>query len=105
MTDPWWKDSPDGYEVLDDFISDDGSEILSAAYTPNNGIRVQILNRFEPEDLEFEMHDESGMDTHYRVFDMTPDQAKKLGEALLRWAAARQSLATITDIRRQCCYG
>jgi hypothetical protein len=89
---PWWKGSPEGYEVLDDFIEKDGGEArLNAAYTPNNGIRVQIVNQFDEEEREREMFGDDGWDTHYRVFDFTPEQATKLGEALLRWAKARGS--------------
>lgn len=90
MSDPWWKDSPDSYEVLEDFEEEDGEAKLNAAYTPNNGIRVQILNKFEPEDLEHEMFQEDGWDNHWRVFDFTPEQAEMLGKALLRWATAGQ---------------
>lgn len=79
--DPWWKDSPDGYEVLDPIIEEGQYQrVLSAAYTPSNGIRIGILHPAENEYQEDESVE----------FDFEPDQAKKLGEALLRWAAAHE---------------
>jgi hypothetical protein len=73
---PWWKDSPDGYEVLEDIKDETGEETLGASYTPNNGIRVWIAN------------DDIGPECC--SFDFSPDQAEFLANALLRWAKARR---------------
>lgn len=66
------------YEVLPD-MTDEGTfesngdlVTLSASLTPNNGIRIQLL-------------DQESDDQNWRVFDFTPQQAVTLGEALLRW--------------------
>lgn len=74
-------DNPDGYEVAPDLDGEPGSgEILSYAYTPNNGIRLVIKN----------IDEDDGQ--HYgAVFDMDYKQAALIGAALLRWAAASRA--------------
>lgn len=62
----------DFYEVLPDMTEDAGEATLSASFTPNNGIRVQIQN------------DDLGPD--WAVFDFTKAQAEMVGQALIRWA-------------------
>jgi hypothetical protein len=64
----------DAYEALPDMW--DGEAKLSAAYTANNGIRLQI-------------HDEE-LSPDWAVFDFTDDQAEAVGQALVRWARARR---------------
>lgn len=64
-----------GYEILPDMKSEDGSTTLSASYTANNGLRIQVL------DLQDGPAD-------WTVFDFADtEQVRQLGEALLRWAA------------------
>lgn len=75
MTAPWWVGTI--YEVLPDLYDENGEVTLSAAFTPNNGIRIQLL-------------DAKSDDPDWRVFDFTPDQAEMIGNALLRWAKARK---------------
>lgn len=73
------------YETLPEFVeADDGSAKLHASWTPNNGIRVQIINQFDEQDRTDE-HGDDGWDTYWRVFDFTHEQAITLGEALIRW--------------------
>lgn len=62
------------YEVLPDLKNTEG-EILSASYTANNGIRLEIQN------------DDLGDD--WTVFDLTTAQALEVGKALVRWAEER----------------
>lgn len=63
------------YEVLPTMRHerDEDSETLSASFTPNNGIRLQIIN----DDLN---------PGEYAVFDFSPDEARLIGAALTRWA-------------------
>lgn len=61
------------YEVLPEIKSEDGDAKLVASFTPNNGIRVGIVN----EEID---------DGYWREFDFTPDQAETIGQALVRWA-------------------
>ena len=76
------------YEVLPEMIEDGAGEAkLHASWTANNGIRIQIENKFDEEDRQYEQLNEAGWDNYFRVFDLTREQAKTLGEALLRWAA------------------
>ncbi len=67
------------YEVLPEIEGEDGESVLSASFTPNNGIRVQIANQ----DL--------GPD--WAVFDFTDDQAEQIGQALVRWAQRNRAEA------------
>ena len=78
----------DTYEVLPELRDETGEEILSASFTTNNGIRIQIRN------------DDLGPD--WAVFDFTAEQAETVGSALLRWALARaaQPGASIGDGRQ-----
>lgn len=79
----------DDYERLPEMVEENGEAKLFAAYSPNNGIRIEIQNWFDKSDREYEQLLPDGWDAYLRVFDFTPEQAKILGEALLRWAAAR----------------
>jgi hypothetical protein len=67
---------PSGYEILPDILDEEGLVTLSASFTANNGIRVQLL-------------DSESNDADWRVFDFTPTQADQIGAALLRWAKNR----------------
>lgn len=88
---PWWKDSPYGYEVLDEITDESEEARLYASYTPNNGIRLGILQNFLY-DPEAGGQTEDGWDIAWREFDLTPEQAQKIGEALLRWAPLKHKL-------------
>lgn len=68
----WWSESPEGYEILRGFSSEDAS--IYASHTPRDGIRIEIVNN----DL--------GPDP--ASFDLEPDAADAIGAALLRWAYA-----------------
>lgn len=81
MDEPWWKDSPDGYEVMAEIVDDCQESKLLASYTPNNGIRIGILN-----------YEDGEWDWFWREFDFNADQAEQLGAALLRWAKAYRSV-------------
>ena len=74
------------YEVLPVLIDETGEEHLHASYTPNNGIRIGILNKFSEDDLEHEQFTEDGWDCCLRSFDLSSEQARQLGQALIRWA-------------------
>lgn len=74
------------YEVLPEFKNEDA--VLSACYTPHNGIRISIQNWFDADDRLSEQFDDKGWDTFVRVYDFEPDEARLLGEALIRWADA-----------------
>ena len=71
MTDEpkWWVGT--NYEVLDPILSDDRSESLQATFTPNNGIRLTILN--------------DDIDGYIATFDFSPNQAKFIGAKLIEW--------------------
>lgn len=75
------------YEVLPEIVSEDGEAKLYASWTPNNGRRIGIMNLFDESDREHEQFLPDGWDNCWREFDLTREQAKMLGEALLRWAA------------------
>lgn len=75
MSDPWWKDSPEGYEVIEPIRDETQAATLTASYTPNNGIRIEIIN------------DDMGPD--WACFDLEPELAERIGSALIRWAKAR----------------
>ena len=62
----------DKYEVLPDLRDTHDEATMNVAYTPNNGIRIQILDDTLPGD--------------WAVFDLTPEQAETVGLALLRFA-------------------
>ena len=74
---PWWHDSPDGYEVLDEITNgfDENRARLGASYTPNNGIRIGIIN------------DDTNPHA-WAEYDFSFAEADALGQALIRWAAA-----------------
>lgn len=74
------------YEVLDQMVEEDGSARLAASWTPNNGIRIGILSHFDEQELELSPAGEDGWDICWREFDFTREQARKLGEALIRWS-------------------
>lgn len=61
------------YEVLLHITDEAQDTTLAASFTPNNGIRIGLL------DTESE-------DTNWREFDFTEDQAELIGQALVRWA-------------------
>lgn len=71
------------YEILPHIISDDGVETLAAAFTPNNGIRIELL-------------DAESDDPNWRCFDFTNDQAEQIGQALVRWAQRRRAETEMT---------
>jgi hypothetical protein len=75
---PWWQDSPDGYEVLAEMTSgfEEDRARLTASYTPNNGIRIGIIN------------DDTNPHA-WAEYDFSREEAERLGNALLRWAARR----------------
>lgn len=62
------------YEVMEPLAGEDGESSLVASYTPNNGIRIGIIN----DDVNPEA---------WAEFDFSPKQARLIGNALLRWAA------------------
>lgn len=64
------------YEVIEPIRDDVQEASISASYTPNNGIRIDIIN----DDLSWE----------WAGFNLTPDQAEMFGDALIRWARARR---------------
>lgn len=70
--------STEFYQVLEHIPSEDGIDTLSASFTPNNGIRIQLL-------------DSESEDPNWRVFDFTNDQAELIGQALVRWAQRRRA--------------
>src|ERR1700689_5427920 len=72
------------YEVLDEMIDEAGDTKLSASWTGNNGIRVALLTHFEEDDMELSCAGKNGWDQCWRSFDFTHEQARKLGEALIR---------------------
>jgi hypothetical protein len=64
------------YEVLPDILDESGEVALSASYTASNGIRIQLLEPLEHPD--------------WLAFDFTQEQARLIGEALIRWADAEK---------------
>ena len=76
---PWWHNSPDGYEVLKEMQNgfEEDRARLVASYTPNNGIRIGIIN------------DDTNPDA-WAEYDFSPDEADRLGNALIRWAGRRR---------------
>lgn len=77
---PWWHDSPYGYEVLNEMQNgfEEDRARLVASYTPNNGIRIGIIN------------DDTNPDS-WAEYDFSPDEADRLGNALIRWAGRRRT--------------
>ena len=73
-----------GYEVLPDLVGDDG-EVLSASYTANNGIRLQIRQD----------------DGDWAVFDFTSDQANLIGGFLLWWAGLQRAVEFRAEQRKE----
>lgn len=65
------------YELLDPMIDACHEVILAATFTGNNGIRIGL------QDTE-----------DWTEFDLSPEQARTLGEALIRWSAAGHASAT-----------
>ena len=61
------------YEVLPAFRDEEGTVTLVASFTPNNGIRIGLL-------------DAESDDPDWREFDFNIEQAEILGAALVRWA-------------------
>lgn len=67
------------YEVLEEMTTEGTADAkLAASYTPNNGIRVDI--RITENDPEYAQYPD------WLSFFFTDEQARTLGEALLRWA-------------------
>lgn len=62
----------DKYEVLDNLREEANEATLSVSYTPNNGIRIQILDDTLAKD--------------WAVFDLNAEQAELVGRALIRFA-------------------
>lgn len=87
----WGEGDEMAYETLEEMTEDGGEAKLFAEYSSNNGIRIQIQNWFEEHDLEYEQFLPDGWDAYSRVFDFTPPQARLLGEALIRWANAKET--------------
>lgn len=73
------------YEVLDAIEDEGGYARLTAAFTPNNGIRIHI------EDID----DGEGDVSHSCEFDFTDAQAEMIGQALVRWAQRRRAEAEL----------
>lgn len=72
----------EGYEVLPNFIGEPGyNQTLAASFTPNNGIRISVLDC-----------DDADEGALYAEFNLSIDQARTLGEALIRWAEARAKM-------------
>lgn len=69
---PWWVGT--GYEVCDPITDDGQCATLSAAYTPNNGIRLRIEELQDPND------------PGVAEYDLSPEQARWLAGKLLAWA-------------------
>jgi hypothetical protein len=63
----------DFYEVLPQMQDEVGEVTLSASFTPNNGIRISLL-------------DTESDDPNWRDFDFDEEQAEIVGQALVRWA-------------------
>ena len=62
------------YEVLPEMRNESHDDVLVASFTPNNGIRIGIING----DCD---------DGNWREFDFYDlDQAEAVGQALIRWA-------------------
>lgn len=76
MSEQWWKNSPEGYEVIKPIRDDAQEATIAASYTPNNGIRIEIIN------------DDMGED--WACFDLNPALAERIGSALVRWAQAKR---------------
>jgi hypothetical protein len=74
------------YEVLP-HISD-GYEVvtLAASFTPNNGIRIGLV-------------DIRSDDPDWREFDFDDGQAEMIGQALVRWAQRRRAEAELARRR------
>lgn len=67
----------DFYEVLPTIKNEaTHDEWLTAMFTPNNGIRITIVNQ---EDLDVDIQELCS-------FDFEDDQAELIGQALIRWA-------------------
>ena len=76
------------YEILETMTEDETHDAkLFASWTAGNGIRIDIQNQFDEYERDGKMLDEQGWDIYLRCFQLTHEQAKILGEALLRWAA------------------
>jgi len=74
------------YEVLDEIVQEDGNSKLAASWTPNSGIRIGIIEHFDDDEIELSPAGTDGWDISWREFDLTREQALKLGDALIRWA-------------------
>lgn len=72
------------YEVLPEIYDETGETKLHAAFTPNNGIRIQLSER--PFDGTAPDGEELGQWTDWRCFDFNDAQAELIGHALVRWA-------------------
>jgi hypothetical protein len=80
QTAPWWEGTI--YEVLPTIANPrTHDEWLTAAFTPNNGIRITIVNRADPDED----------DETLCSFDFNADQAEMIGQALVRWAQRRRA--------------
>lgn len=66
------------YEVLPTIRDEAQEATIVASYTPNNGIRIGIIN------------DDANPDA-WAEFDFDDDQAEALGLALIRWAKSRRN--------------
>ena len=61
------------YESIPAIVDEQGQVTLYATFSPNNGIRIGLL-------------DSESEDPDWREFDFTEDQAELIGQALVRWA-------------------
>jgi hypothetical protein len=77
------------YETLEQMIEKDGGARLAASWTPSNGIRIGIICHFDEEEKELSPAGDDGWDMCWREFDFTREQARELGEALIRWSNDR----------------
>lgn len=62
------------YEVLPVIVDECGEVQLAASFTSKNGIRIGLL-------------DTESDDPNWREFDFTDEQARMIGEALIRWTS------------------
>ena len=76
----------DFYEVLPHITEDGEGTTLAASFTPNNGIRVGLL-------------DPESDDPDWREFDFTDEQAELIGQALVRWAQRHRAEAEMIRCR------
>jgi hypothetical protein len=71
------------YEILPEIKNERTyDEWLTAAFTPNNGIRITIVNRDDVDEINSDK---------LCSFDFEDDQAEMIGQALVRWARCHRA--------------